>query len=274
MEAEGESAAARRTAGGQLTRWGKGKAVQTSGAEMIAAAADVQSYLYGEAHVAASMPRAAAPPRLSPEQWRNSCVRRDVKCNSCALCKWEAEANRWHDWSPWREGMAMKLTPSTTRPAFVNLDAAILAWFEWELHGRTAPSGTGPLLDLIREGAQFSGARTPKRDNSLLRRSDDIVHIEQAMVRAFELAEMDTETCRAVLVARTHGVLEKTPTLDEVAKEAKLPPTFVRSLVKAARRSMHVELSARGLIPMPARASGLHWDIDVRRRALTKEPPP
>ena len=256
---------------GKRQKWGKGRSVTGSAADMRQAVVDVQEYLYGPDRAAQVVGRAGPPPRLDHPAWKRCCIGRDRDCGTCVICVWVAEANRWHDWSPWREGMESKLKPANPRPGFNHIDAAIRAWYEWELNGRHMQSGAGPILELIKQGAQFSGARVPKRDNALLKRSDSIVHIDKALTRACAEPEswgLEADLCRAMLIARAHGVLDKQPTFDAIAKIADVTATFARRVVKVGRRALQVELSARGLVPMPARTSGLHWDIDVRRQEL------
>ncbi len=256
---------------GKRQKWGKGHAVAGSAADMRQAAIDVQEYLYGKDRAAQVVGRAGPPPRLDHPAWKRCCIGRDRDCGTCVVCVWAAEANRWHDWSPWRENMESKLRPANPRPGYNHIDAAIRAWYEWEINGRHMQSGTGALLELIQQGALFSGARVPKRDNAMLRQSDSIVHIDKALTRACAEPNawgLDEKICRAMLIARAHGVLDRQPTFDAIAKIADVTAACVRYVVKSGRRALQVELSARGLVPMPARTSGLHWDIDVRRREL------
>jgi len=194
------------------------------------------------------------------------------RCQTCALCAWEKEADRWHQVAPWNR--ELHVHRERIHP-FTSLDAAIIAFAEWERHNRTAPSAMGPLIDKLERGDVGGGGTSyrPGRESSVLVRATDVVPVRKALERAFaarNVWSLSPVTCQVLLVASVGGVLPRKPSPDQLAESFGTQRATVKSVVYAGRRSATIELAARDVIPMPARSDGLHWEISLRRMELER----
>ena len=216
-----------------------------------------------------------------PQRIRDDDDSRDVyRCQQCALCEWEKEAERWHQVSPWIH----ELLPDRPldRPIFYSADAAIVAFAEWERHDRWGPSAMGPIIGRLQQASAGTEPGTSqRREDPILRRAGDLVAVRRAIDSAYPPANqwrLSPVTCAAFLCMRTGGVLERLPSWDSMAETAnlgrdpghQLSKGTVRSIVRHGQRHVTIELAARGVIPMPARALGWHEAIVARRMELER----
>lgn len=221
-----------------------------------------------------AIPKAPPPPRLTAETWPQTCIKRDVRCGGCALCAWEMEAERWHQYAETYQADPVRFgVPAEQRFLFRSLSHALQALAEWERHDRWSPSAMGPLMDRLEQGATHGQAGTNyrrDREDPFLRRATDVVEVRRAVAEAYggnPWGIGDAE-CVIMLMARVGGDRDVLPTYEALAERHKLPAGTCRNLVRYGRRRIAVELAARGVIPMPGKGLGLHYEVDVRRRAL------
>jgi len=204
------------------------------------------------------------------------------RCRQCDVCQWEAEAERWHADRPWvRE---LQLDRPLERPTFFSVDAAIVAWAEWERHDRWGPSAMGPMIGRLQQasaGAEPGTNFRRDREDPLLRRTGDLVPVRRALETAYTRDNawgLSPVTCQVLLCARAGGLLPRRPSWVELTAEANrgrdpehlLTKGTVRSIVRHGERYVTTELAARGVVPMPPRSWGWHEAIVQRRESLER----
>lgn len=218
-------------------------------------------------------PFAPPPPRLTAETWAATCIMREHRCHSCEQCSWEMDVERWHQarntHERARDGQLREEQPTTFR----RLDQALQAFVDWERHNRWSASAQGQIQDRLEQGATHGQAGTNyrrDREDPFLRRATDVIEVQQAVAHAFEGNRwgLEARECVAMLVARVGHIRETLPKYEEMELRFKLPAELIKSIVRHGRRGITVELAARGVIPMPQAALGLHYDVDCRRREL------
>lgn len=194
------------------------------------------------------------------------------RCQTCAVCSWEKEAERWHQAAHFRP--ESRLDRPLNRPAFPSLDHAICAFSDWERHDRHGPSAMGPLIDRLRQGmtgGQGGTSYKPGRDDPMLRRAAEVIPIKEAIRSAYPQRNewrLSPVTCAVLLVAATGGVLDRKPRWDELETTFGIPRATAKSVVRHGQKHVTVELAARGVIPMPPRCFGWHMDIADRCEEL------
>lgn len=196
---------------------------------------------------------AGPPPVLTPALWAASCrgaVDGIGRCGECALCTWERTQARWRWIEPWTVKHKTKRGPD--EPRWKTLGAALIDFYNFEAHGRVAPSATGPQLDRCRAGLIFGGkaGSSGKGSDPLMGRADDLVHVDQALWEAYpEGAHTLTHGARVdILLARTGGVHDPMPSEEALAERHGVTPGDIRGLVRTGRRVVEEELLRRGLL--------------------------
>lgn len=192
---------------------------------------------------------AGPPPVMTPQLWASSCRGAEGRrCGSCELCRWEREAGIWHAVEPWNKTHVAMVDED--RPRWPSVDAALVAFAEYERHGRHEPSACGAMLDRIRRG-QSGGKHRPKRDSRMQMRADDIVHVRAALEVAYPWsghARLGPNTCMMFLLARTAGVLDKRVEYNELAEMVLEDVGEIQALVRTGRKRVAEVLVAKGLV--------------------------
>lgn len=220
------------------------------------------------------VPQAGPPPRLTAPMWSSSCKGGEYRrCGSCALCEWEREAERWaaKEVSAHNEhGPRVARLPRKT--VWSSLAEALRALADWESHGRVAPSAMGGILARIKSG-EIGGTKESKGDDPLLNRAGDLVRVRRALETAYPDNAHAVPQARRMrlLLERTPGVLLVVRPYEELAAEVGVDVGEVQALVKSGRKVVTVELAARGLIPPPARASGLTEAVYERAQEIAED---
>lgn len=230
-----------------------------------------------------AIPSAGPPPRLDPLLWAQSCKGGQGECDpdTCPLCSWEREANLWDYANTGRKRERSRRAEGA--PRWPSLAAAICALLEWEQHNRWGPSSMGPILTRIEAGFVDGGAG--QKEDPVMRRASEMVRVRQALDGAFPDGSHPALThaqCVGVLLARTAGALgalagakerqaglvQPVRSYEELSAQLGVSVGSLRSLVKRGRVFVTVELAARGLVPMPRPALGLHEKIERERHRL------
>lgn len=206
-------------------------------------------------------PTAGPPPVLTPETWATAC--RDVhrRCGECTLCAWERDVAMWAHVAPYNKIMRLDKPAGAAR--WPSLAAALVALIEWERHGRVAPSASAGILACIERGYMEGGSN--KSGDPLLNRGGELVRVRMALEQACPQGAHPLLTqaqCIAVVMARTPGVLLLEEPYDQISAWCGVSVGSLQALVKNGRRSLTVELAARGLIPKPRPDAGLAEAIE------------
>jgi len=212
-------------------------------------AEDVQRQL-AEAFRATLAPTASAPPRITVQSWAASCKGGEHRrCGECEICEWEREAQLWAAVSPWNRQHTLERPEGA--PRWSSLSAALVALAEFERHDRHGPSALGGILDRVKRGAMGDGG-SARPDDPLLRRAGELVRIRQSIEQAYPEGRhvLPAAKCRALLMLRTPGVVAEMPTYEALSALFDVPAGELQALVKAGRRQVADDLSARGLIPL------------------------
>lgn len=226
--------------------------------------------------------------KVTPELWAESCRPIDgaPRCNRCALCRYEISLAVQAHAAPWTD------PPDDKQPmrgvVWPDVDEALDFWWVVRATGAGASSALGKMLDRVRDGLTGGKAGTSFRG-----RVDDTQQmlavlasvVERALHAACEMENpwsLGADTIMRIAVARTVGEPRREkhrgkPVLvcervawDVVAEREGISERQVHGVVKRVRRSLIVQLSARGLVPLPGRNSGLRWDaLSLREQLLT-----
>ena len=222
------------------------------------------------AFAATLAPSAGSPPRMTPQLWAASCRGAEYRrCGDCDLCLWEREASKWDAARPWNRIHPVRRLEGA--PRWPSLAAALIALMEWEQHDRYSPSAMGGILRRIESGEIGDGGRG-RPDDPLMHRAGELVRVRQALERAYPEgghSGLSAGACKAVLMARTPGVLGAVPSYEELALELGVAEGELRAVVRRGRAVVTEELGGRGLIALVnarrrvvATVSVMHADAD------------
>jgi hypothetical protein len=225
-------------------------------------------------------PMAGPPPRLDHLTWTQVCKVDDHRCKNCVVCEHEVQMAIYAHAAPHRYDARHTVLRHDRGPRWGSLNAAIVAYADYEAHDRAAPSATGFMLARAERGDQSDGGKS-RPDDPQMARADDIVHVRQALEVAYPEgahAMLTSQQCVMVLLARTPGataalVGRKKPedepapdaTYEELSERLTVTVGDLKALVKEGRRRMTIELAARGLIPEPRALAEDVWKAEERR---------
>jgi hypothetical protein len=203
--------------------------------------------------VAALMaPKADPPPRLPAPVWASTCKGGlPRRCGACVLCQWEREVARWEHAAPDRHHQQSSARPEGA-PRWSSLGAALIALAEWERHDRNAKSASAGILARIEFGAIDGGPA--QTGDPLLDAAAEFVVVRRVLEAACPEgahAVLTRAQCMALLLARTPGVEDITPSYDVLAQRFGTTIGDLRALVGSIRERVATDLAARGLIPAP-----------------------
>jgi hypothetical protein len=194
-------------------------------------------------------PVAAPPPRLTSSMWRDSCKGgQHRRCGHCELCAWEREADWCANAAHWMKRHTIERPQGA--PRWSSLSAALVAFAEFQVHDRCAPSAMGPMLDRVKSGSLGDGGRSRPEDKLLLR-AGELVAVRQALERAYPEGAhaLPAPVRMQLLLERTPGIRTPMLSYEELAARERVAVGDVQALVRGGRERVTLDLVERGLIP-------------------------